>query len=218
MTRGLLASSPIIPVVVIEDADDGPTLAAALLRGGIRCAEITLRTPAALDAIRAIAAGTDPAFTVGAGTVLNVDQLDAAVAAGAAFVVSPGLDPAVVERARDRGIEVLPGAATATEIQHARRLGVRTVKFFPADRLGGLATISALAAPFSDMAFVPSGGVSAANIGDYLAHASVPAVSGSWMVARSLVAGRDFDAIERLSREAMGLATAARHPSPGNAR
>ena len=217
MTGGLSASPPVIPVVVIDDAEDAPALAAALLRGGIRCAEITLRTPAAVDAVRAIADGTDPAFTVGAGTVLDVDQFDAAVAAGAAFVVSPGLDPVIVERAHDRGIEVLPGVATATEIQHARRLGVRTVKFFPADRLGGLATISALAAPFSDMAFVPSGGVSAANIGDYLAHASVPAVSGSWMVARNLVAGRDFDEIERLSREAMVLATAARHPSSGNA-
>lgn len=205
MTGSVLASSPVIPVVVIDDAADAPALAAALLRGGIRVAEITLRTPAGLDAIRAISRDSDPAFTVGAGTVLDVDQFDVAVAAGAAFVVSPGLDPAIVERAHRRGIEVLPGIATATEVQHARRLGVRTVKFFPADRLGGLATISALAAPFSGMAFVPSGGVSAANMTEYLAHASIPAVSGSWMVARKLIVGREFDRIETLSREAMSM-------------
>ncbi len=218
MTDGFLASCPVIPVVVIDDAADAPDLAAALMGGGIRCAEITLRTPAALDAIRAIAATAGPSFTVGAGTVLDVDQFDAAVAAGAAFVVSPGLDAAVVERARERGIEVLPGVATATEVQHARRLGVHTVKFFPADRLGGLRAISALAAPFSDMAFVPSGGVSAANIGEYLAHASVPAVSGSWMVARQLLVGREFDEIEELSRGAMRLAAAALQFSAGDTR
>lgn len=209
MTASLVAS-PVIPVVVIDDAADAPALAAALLRGGIRCAEITLRTPAGLDAIRAIAADSDPAFTVGAGTVLDVDQFESAVAAGAAFVVSPGLDRAIVERAHDRGIAVLPGVATATEVQHARRLGVRTVKFFPADRLGGLATISALAAPFWDMAFVPSGGVSAANMSEYLAHASVPAVSGSWMVTRKLVVSREFDRIEALSREAMSMSGTGR--------
>ncbi len=218
MTEGLPASCPVIPVVVIDDATDAPDLAAALMAGGIRCAEITLRTPAGLDAIRAIAAAAGPSFTVGAGTVLDVDQFDAAVEAGAAFVVSPGLDAAVVERARERGIDVLPGVATATEVQHARRLGVRTVKFFPADRLGGLPAISALAAPFSDMAFVPSGGVSAANIGEYLAHASVPAVSGSWMVARPLIASREFGRIEELSRVAMQLAATALQPAPGTPR
>lgn len=205
MTVSVLTPSPVIPVVVIDDASAAPALAAALLRGGIRSAEITLRTPAGLEAIRAIAGDSDPAFTVGAGTVLDLDQFDAAVAAGAGFVVCPGLDPAIVERAHDRGIQVLPGVATATEVQHARRLGVRTVKFFPADRLGGLATISALAAPFSDMAFVPSGGVSAANMAEYLSHASVPAVSGSWMVTRKLLIGREFDRIEALSREAMSM-------------
>lgn len=205
MTVSVLAPSPVIPVVVIDDAAAAPALAAALLRGGIRSAEITLRTPAGLEAIRAITGDSDPAFTVGAGTVLDVDQFDAVVAAGATFVVSPGLDPAIVERAHDRGIQVLPGVATATEVQHARRLGVRTVKFFPADRLGGLPTISALAAPFSDMEFVPSGGVSAANMAEYLSHSSVPAVSGSWMVTRKLIVGREFDRIEALSREAMSM-------------
>lgn len=210
MIGGLPTACRVIPVVVIDDAADARELAAALSRGGIRCAEITLRTPAGLDAIRAIAREADPGFAVGAGTVLDVDQFDAAADAGATFVVSPGLDPAIVQRAEDRGISVLPGVATATEAQHARRLGLRTVKFFPADRLGGLATISALAAPFTDLAFVPSGGVSAANIGEYLAHPAVPAVSGSWMVSRQLLAERAFDRIESLSREAMRLAAAAR--------
>ena len=209
MTLSFVDSHPVIPVVVLDDASVAPQLAAALLRGGIRCAEVTLRTPVALDAIHAIAADGDPSFTVGAGTVLDVEQFDAAADAGAAFVVSPGLDPAIVERARERGIDVLPGVATAGEVQHARRLGLRTVKFFPADKLGGLGTIAALTAPFTDMTFVPSGGVSAANMAEYLAHPSVPAVSGSWMVARDLVAARRFDRIEELSREAVAVAAAA---------
>ena len=209
MTLSFVDSHPVIPVVVLDDASVAPQLAAALLRGGIRCAEVTLRTPVALDAIHAIAADGNPSFTVGAGTVLDVEQFDAAADAGAAFVVSPGLDPAIVERARERGIDVLPGVATAGEVQHARRLGLRTVKFFPADKLGGLGTIAALAAPFTDMTFVPSGGVSAANMAEYLAHPSVPAVSGSWMVARDLVAAGRFDRIEELSREAVAVAAAA---------
>ncbi|MFE7843613.1 bifunctional 4-hydroxy-2-oxoglutarate aldolase/2-dehydro-3-deoxy-phosphogluconate aldolase [Microbacterium sp. NPDC057407] len=209
MNIGLPETSPLIPVVVIDDAADAPAVAAALIRGGIHCAEITLRTAVGLEAIRAVATEIEPGFLVGAGTVLDVDQCDAAVDAGASFVVSPGLDPAIVERARDRGIPVLPGVATATEVQHARRLGLHAVKFFPADRLGGLATVEALAAPFADMGFVPSGGVTAANLGDYLAHPAVPAVSGSWMVARSLIARRDFDRIEALSREAVAIAASA---------
>lgn len=205
---------PVIPVVVLDDASSATRLAAALARGGIRCAEITLRTPAALEAIRAITgeigATVDREFRVGAGTVLDVDQLDAAVDAGASFVVSPGLDRAVVERARERGVDVLPGVATASEVQHARRLGLSAVKFFPADKLGGLDTITALAAPFPDVAFVPSGGVSAANTGAYLGHPSVPCVSGSWMAARDLIDGGRFERIEELSREAAALAAAAR--------
>jgi 2-dehydro-3-deoxyphosphogluconate aldolase/(4S)-4-hydroxy-2-oxoglutarate aldolase len=202
---GFGGASRVIPVVVMDDASRAPNLAAALRRGGIGCAEVTLRTDAALDAIRVLADGADD-LVVGAGTVLSVGDADAAARAGARFVVSPGFDPAIVDRARELGLDVLPGVATASEVQHARRHGVHTVKFFPADRLGGLATISALAAPFGDMGFVPSGGVSPRNVREYLAHPAVPAVSGSWMVDRSLITQGDFAAIERLSGEAVALA------------
>jgi 2-dehydro-3-deoxyphosphogluconate aldolase/(4S)-4-hydroxy-2-oxoglutarate aldolase len=194
---GPLATQRIVPVIVIDDAGAAVDLAHALAAGGIPCAEVTLRTPAALAALAAMA-GVD-GFTAGAGTVRSLAELEAATAAGATFAVSPGLDPQLVAAAADRGLGVLPGVATATELQHALRLGVRTVKFFPADRLGGLAGIAALAAPFPEIGFIPSGGVTAATAPEYLAHPAVPAVSGSWMAPRQLLADRDFRAIERLA-------------------
>lgn len=199
-TRRFLAEHPIVPVVVIDDAAAAPDLAAALTAGGIRCAEITLRTPAGLSAIGAVAA--IDGFTVGAGTVLTADDLRRTVDAGARFIVSPGYDDELVDLAGQLGVPILPGAATATEVQRAAKAGLDTVKFFPADRLGGLPTIAALASPFVGMGFVPSGGVSLLNIADYLGHPAVPAVSGSWMVGRGLIADGDFDAIQRLSAEA----------------
>lgn len=198
---GALHGHRIVPVLVVDDPHRARDVAFALAAGGIRCAEVTLRTPAAQDAIAAIA--DVPGFVVGAGTVLTTDQLDAVTDAGARFVVSPGLDPALVDRARARGIGVLPGAATATEVQHAFRLGLEVVKFFPADRLGGLDTIRALAAPFPGMGFVPSGGVDAAAMPAYLAHPSVPAVSGSWMATRAMIAEGELAAIEQRSAEAV---------------
>lgn len=195
------AGNPIVPVVVIDDAGHAPDLVAALQAGGIHCAEITLRTPAGIAAIAAVA-GVD-GFRVGAGTVLTLADLEASVDAGARFIVSPGFDEELVARARDLGVDVLPGTATATEVQRAAKAGLDTVKFFPADRLGGLATIAALSAPFVGMHFIPSGGVSIENAAEYLAHPAVPAVSGSWMVARDLVNAGDFAAVERLSREAV---------------
>ncbi|MFT4285723.1 MAG: bifunctional 4-hydroxy-2-oxoglutarate aldolase/2-dehydro-3-deoxy-phosphogluconate aldolase [Protaetiibacter sp.] len=192
----------IVPVVVLDDADAGPDLAAALAAGGIGCAEITLRTPAGVEAIARIAAAA-PGFLVGAGTVLEVDEVDRVADAGARFVVSPGLDPAIVARALDLGLEALPGVATASEVQEARRLGLRRVKFFPAGQLGGLATIEALAGPFTDMRFLPSGGVGPQNAADYLASAAVFAVSGSWMVPRDALASGDWARVERLSAEAV---------------
>lgn len=194
---GALAGHRVVPVIVIDDAGRALDLAHALAAGGIRCAEVTLRTPAALDALRAMS--TLEGFTVGAGTVRSTAELDAAVAAGAAFAVSPGLDEDVVAAATRHGIGVLPGIATATELQLALRLGVRTVKFFPADRLGGLDGIRALAAPFPEIGFVPSGGVTAVSALEYLADQAVPAVSGSWMAPRALIATGDFAAIERLA-------------------
>ncbi|MFT4122753.1 MAG: bifunctional 4-hydroxy-2-oxoglutarate aldolase/2-dehydro-3-deoxy-phosphogluconate aldolase [Microbacteriaceae bacterium] len=192
----------IVPVVVLDDAEAAPELAAALVAGGIGCAEITLRTPAGLGAIARIAASR-PDFLVGAGTVLDVDEVDRIADAGGRFVVSPGLDPAIVTRARDLGIEALPGVATASEVQHARRLGLRRVKLFPAGQLGGRATIEALAAPFADMRFLPSGGVGPHNAADYLACAAVFAVSGSWMVPRDALAAGDWRRVERLSAQAV---------------
>lgn len=142
-------------------------------------------------------------FTAGAGTVRSVAELAAATDHGAQFAVSPGFDPEVVAAATERGIGVLPGIATATELQQALRAGVRTVKFFPADRLGGLAGIAALAAPFPEIGFVPSGGVTAETAAQYLAHPAVPAVSGSWMAPRDLIAAGDFAQIERRTRATM---------------
>lgn len=192
----------IVPVVVLDEADAGPGLAAALAAGGIPGAEITLRTPAGMGAIARIAEA-HPEFILGAGTVVTTAEVDQAANAGAQFVVSPGLDPAVVERAQSLGIDVLPGTATASEVQLAQRLGLNRVKFFPAGQLGGLATIEALAGPFPDMKFLPSGGVNPSNAASYLASASVFAVSGSWMAPRELIATHDWAGIEQLSAAAV---------------
>lgn len=199
----LLASIRIVPVIVIDDEARAADVAAALSVGGIRCAEITLRTPAGLKSIEAIAGAED--FVVGAGTVLTAEQVDRCVDAGAKFIVSPGFDDEVVERAQHHGVAVLPGVATATEIQRAMRAGLDAVKFFPADRLGGLDTIRSLAAPFPGLRFVPSGGVTPGNALDYLANPAILAISGSWMVTRELIGSGDLMTIERLSAEASAL-------------
>ena len=194
---GELAHHRIIPVVIIDDAERAADLALALAAGGIHCAEITLRTPAALAAISAMA--SIPDFTVGVGTVLSRDQLRSSIDAGASFVVTPGFDPELVGSAVESGVAVLPGIATATEAMAALRAGIDVVKFFPADRLGGLDTIRALAAPLPQLRFVPSGGVTARSAVDYLGDSAVFAVSGSWMAPRALIDAGSFDEIERLS-------------------
>lgn len=198
-----LSGVRIIPVVVIDDAALAPELAAALAAGGIPCAEITLRTPAGLKALAAIS--DVPGFLTGAGTVLGVEQVDRCVDAGAQFLVTPGFDDDVVARAQQHDVAILPGVATATEIQRARRAGLNVVKFFPADRLGGLDTISALAAPFLDVRFVPSGGVNVTNAADYLRHPAIFGISGSWIATRHAIAARRFSFIEDLSRRAAAL-------------
>jgi 2-dehydro-3-deoxyphosphogluconate aldolase/(4S)-4-hydroxy-2-oxoglutarate aldolase len=202
-TMEVLATIRIIPVVVIDDPGRAPELAAALTAGGIPCAEITLRTPAGLKAIDAV--GDTPGFLNGAGTVLTVEQVDRCVEAGARFLVTPGFDEELVARAQFHDVAMLPGIATATEIQRALKVGIHVVKFFPADRLGGLDTIRALAAPFNGVGFVPSGGVTMSNAVDYLRHPSVFGVSGSWMTPRDAIAEGDFAAIEQLSRSAAAL-------------
>ena len=199
-----LGTHRLVPVVVLDDAADADGLAGALVAGGLPVAEVTFRTAAAEESIRVMAARGD--VLVGAGTVLTVQQVDSAVAAGASYVVSPGLSRAVVERCGEHGVPVLPGAVTATEVQAALELGVSTVKFFPAGTSGGAKAIAALAAPFGGVSFVPTGGVGPANLHEYLALPSVHAVGGSWMVPKGLVAAREFDQVRALVAEAVALA------------
>ena len=199
-----LRAARLVPVVVLDDAKDADALAGALVAGGLPVAEVTFRTAAAQDSIRAMAARGD--ILVGAGTVLTVAQVDQAVAAGASYIVSPGLSRAVVERCQDHGVLALPGAVTATEVQAALELGLTTVKFFPAGTSGGAPAIKALAAPFGHVSFVPTGGVGPKNLADYLAIPNVAAVGGSWMCPRNLVTAGDFAGITALTAEAVALA------------
>ena len=201
-----LRAARLVPVVVLDDAADADALAGALVEGGLPVAEVTFRTAAAQDSIRAMAARGD--ILVGAGTVLTPEQVDQAVAAGARFVVSPGLSRAVVERCGEHGVLALPGAVTATEVQAALELGLTTVKFFPAGTSGGPGAIKALAAPFGGVAFVPTGGVGPGNLADYLAVPAVAAVGGSWMVPRDRVKAGDFAGIRTLCAEAVALVLA----------
>ena len=201
-----LSAARLVPVVVLDDAADADALAGALVAGGLPVAEVTFRTAAAPDSIRAMTARGD--ILVGAGTVLTVAQVDQAVAAGARFVVSPGLSRAVVQRCQEHGVLALPGAITASEVMAALELGLTTVKFFPAGTSGGAAAIKALAAPFGDVRFVPTGGVGPKNLADYLALPCVAAVGGSWMVPRDRVKAGDFTGIQQLTADAVALAHA----------
>jgi 2-dehydro-3-deoxyphosphogluconate aldolase/(4S)-4-hydroxy-2-oxoglutarate aldolase len=203
-----LAAHRIVPVVVLDEVADAGPLAEALVTGGLPVAEITFRTAAAADAIRVMADRGD--VLVGAGTVVSADQVDRAVAAGARYVVSPGTSRAVVERAQEHGVPVLPGAVTATEVQAALELGLGTVKFFPAGTSGGPAAIAALAAPFGAVRFVPTGGVGPANLDQYLALPCVAAVGGSWMVPRDRVRAGDLAGVRALVAEAVALAASLR--------
>ena len=196
----------IIPVIVLHDAADAQPLAEALIAGGLPIAEVTFRTDAAAESI-AIMSDVE-GLTVGAGTVMTKAQVELAVEAGASFLVSPGLRADVVQEAQLVGKPILPGAVTPTEIMEAMSLGVTTVKFFPANTYGGPVAIKALAAPFTTLQFVPTGGVSPANLADYLSLPCVPAVGGSWMVPPELIAAGDFDAITARCREAVALAAA----------
>jgi 2-dehydro-3-deoxyphosphogluconate aldolase/(4S)-4-hydroxy-2-oxoglutarate aldolase len=202
-----IARHRVIPVVVLDDPARASLLADSLVAGGLPVAEVTFRTAAAEEAIGLLAARGD--VLVGAGTVLTVEQVDRAVAAGAAFVVSPGLSRSVVERCHELGVPAVPGAVTASEVQAALELGVRVVKFFPAGTSGGPAAIAALAAPFGDVRFVPTGGVGPGNLAEYLALASVVAVGGSWMVPRDLLRAGNGDGIRELTAAAVAIAAAA---------
>jgi len=202
-TLSTLTAVRLVPVVVLDNAADAGPLGAALVAGGLPVAEVTFRTSAAADAIRTLADRGD--MLVGAGTVLTADQVDLAVAAGASYVVSPGLSRAVVERCGEHGVLALPGAVTATEIQAALELGLTIVKFFPAGTSGGPAGIAALSAPFPGLRFVPTGGVGPKNLADYLGLAAVLAVGGSWMVPRDRIASGDFEGVRELTAQAVDL-------------
>ncbi|KTS13577.1 bifunctional 4-hydroxy-2-oxoglutarate aldolase/2-dehydro-3-deoxy-phosphogluconate aldolase [Microbacterium testaceum] len=203
-----LSSIGIVPVVVLDDADRARDLALALRDGGVGCAEFTLRTPAGLAAISATA-GID-GFLAGAGTVLTVEQADAAIDAGATFAVTPGYDPAVADRLRAGGVTVVPGVATPTEVQRALSDGFSDVKVFPAGHLGGGSYLDALHGPFPDVRFIPSGGVDPGSLGDYLRRSWVLAASGSWMVPRDAIARGDFETIAAAAAECARIRDEAR--------
>lgn len=201
LTLPEITSHKIVPVVVVNDANQADGLADALVQGGLPVAEVTFRTAAAPEAIKTMASRGD--VIVGAGTVLTADQVDQAADNGARFIVSPGFNPAVVERALDKDLIVLPGAITPTEIMSIISMGLTTVKFFPAGTNGGAKAIKALSAPFVGINFMPTGGVSAANVGEYLSLDCIPAVGGSWMVPAAAVDAGEFDQIIGLVKEAV---------------
>lgn len=204
-----LAGLGIMPVVELPDVKQAEPLLEALTAGGLPAAEITLRTPAGLEAIALLAESHPEAF-VGAGTVRSTDDAARVIDAGAQFVVSPGTDPELVEFCGERGILVMPGVCTPTEVQMALRAGAKVLKFFPAEASGGVSFLKALAGPFRDVRFVPTGGVNTSNIAGYLKLPQVVACGGSWMVAPSLLAGSDFDQIRTLTAEAVAIVAEAR--------
>lgn len=195
----------VVPVVVLEDAKDAKPLAKALCEGGLPCAEVTFRTSAAEESIRQMTEAY-PEMLVGAGTVLTTEQVDRAVAAGAKFIVSPGFDPEIVDYCLKKEIPVFPGCITPSEIAQAVKRGLKVVKFFPAEQFGGVATIKALAAPYVGLKFMPTGGVSAKNLKDYLSCKSIIACGGSWMVKGDMIKAGEFDKIKSLTEEAVALA------------
>ena len=199
-----LSKIGIVPVIKIDDAKDAVPLAKALLDGGLPCAEVTFRTAAAKDAIAAMAKAY-PEMLVGAGTVLTTAQVDDAVAAGARFIVSPGLNPDVVRYCVERDIPIVPGINNPTGVEQALSLGLTTVKFFPAEPSGGVKMIKAMAAPYTSVTFMPTGGVGPDNLKDYLSFPKIIACGGSWMVPPAMVTAGDFDGITRLVREAVDV-------------
>ena len=194
----------IVPVVVLNDAKDAAPLAKALCDGGLPCAEVTFRTEAAEESIR-IMAEQFPQMLVGAGTVLTTEQVDRAVAAGAKFIVSPGLNPKVVKYCIEKGVPVTPGTANPSDVEQAIELGLEVVKFFPAEQAGGIAMIKAMAAPYVGLKFMPTGGINAENLTEYLSCDKILCCGGSWMVKGDLVKAGNFGKIRGLSAETRKL-------------
>jgi len=201
----LLERAGIVPVVTVTEAAQGVPLARALQQGGFGLVEITLRTAAALDAVRDISREM-PEMCIGAGTVLSPQQAQDAAAAGAHFMVSPGFNPRVVDACLQQGIPIIPGCATPTDMEAALERGLSVVKFFPAEPAGGLAYIKACAAPYPGLRFMPTGGIYPGNVREYLAFEKIIACGGSWMAPLPLVEAGDFGEIGRLAREARALA------------
>lgn len=204
-----LCSYGVIPVVVINKTEDAKPLAKALCEGGLKCAEVTFRTDAAQEAIR-IMSQEYPDMMVGAGTVLTIDQVDRAVSAGAKFIVSPGFDPEIVDYCIDKDIPVVPGCMTPSEVAQGVKRGLEVLKFFPAQQAGGVAMIKAMAAPYTSVMFMPTGGINADNLEHYLSFKKIAACGGSWMVKADLIDSKDFEKITELTKEAVRLVKSIR--------
>lgn len=199
----------VVPVVVLNDADDAAPLAEALIKGGLPCAEVTFRTEAAEESIR-IMNKKYPDMLVGAGTVLTTEQVDRAVAAGAKFIVSPGFDPEIVDYCLEKKIPVFPGCISPSEVAQAVKRGLKVVKFFPAEQAGGLAMLKAMAAPYTMLKFMPTGGINTKNLKEYLGFSKILCCGGSWMVKGDMIKNKEFDKITEMTKEAVELAAAAR--------
>ena len=199
----------VVPVVVLEDTEDALPLAKALCEGGLPCAEVTFRTDAAGESIK-IMTEAFPDMLVGAGTVLTAEQVDQAVKAGAKFIVSPGFDPEIVDYCILKDIPVFPGCITPSEVAQAVKRGLKVIKFFPAEQFGGIAAIKALAAPYTDIKFMPTGGINPKNLENYLSDDKIIACGGSWMVKGNLIKEGRFDEIRILTAEAVKLASGIR--------
>ncbi|HIX72494.1 MAG TPA: bifunctional 4-hydroxy-2-oxoglutarate aldolase/2-dehydro-3-deoxy-phosphogluconate aldolase [Candidatus Anaerobutyricum stercoripullorum] len=199
----------IVPVVVLNDVKDAEPLAQALCDGGLPCAEVTFRTDAAEESIRRMTESF-PDMLVGAGTVLTIDQVDRAVAAGAKFIVSPGLNPKIVKYCNEKGVLIIPGCANPSDVEQAIENGLSVVKFFPAEQAGGLNYIKAIAAPYTGLKFMPTGGINPKNVRSYLAYDKILACGGSWMVKGDLVQAGEFDKVRELVKEAVEIVKESR--------
>jgi 2-dehydro-3-deoxyphosphogluconate aldolase / (4S)-4-hydroxy-2-oxoglutarate aldolase len=195
----------VIPVVALEDADKAEPLADALCAGGLPCVEITLRTETALESIRVLAGRDD--LLLGAGTVHGSEQARAAVDAGACFIVTPGFNPKTVAWCLENKVPVFPGTSSPTDLEMALDFGLKIVKFFPAEAIGGVKTLKAFAGPYRTLRFIPTGGISPVNLADYLALPQVVACGGSWMVKQDLIDGELFDEVTQLASDAVSLAS-----------
>lgn len=207
--KKIIGEYGVVPVVVLKKTENAVPLADALVRGGLPCAEVTFRTDAAEESIR-LMSEKYPEMLVGAGTVLTTEQVDRAVGAGAKFIVSPGFDPEIVDYCIEKNIPVFPGCITPSEVAQAVKRGLEVVKFFPAEQAGGVAMIKAMGAPYGMVKFMPTGGISANNLAEYLSCSNIVCCGGSWMVKGDLITEGRFDKITELTKEAVELVKSIR--------